>query len=64
MCLYVSVCGGGVPDCIDSRWWRKTGNLGLDLWKYVIYCDVSVCFVIYLSKIKFAEVSLAFLGGL
>ena len=18
------VCGGRVPDCIDSRWWRKT----------------------------------------
>ena len=41
-----------------------SGNLGLDLWKCVIYCDVSVCFVIYSSKIKFAEVSLAFLGGL
>ena len=40
------------------------GNLGLDLWKCVIYCDVSVCFVIYSSKIKSAEVSLAFLGGL
>ena len=40
------------------------GNLGLDLWKCVIYCDVIVCFVIYSSKIKFAEVSLAFLGGL
>ena len=40
------------------------GNLGLDLWKCVICCDVSLCFVIYSSKIKFAEVSLAFLGGL
>jgi hypothetical protein len=26
VCLYVSVCGGRVPDCIDSRWWRKTGD--------------------------------------
>ena len=36
------------------------GNLGLDLWKYVIYRDISACFIIYPSKIKFAEVSLAF----
>ena len=46
---------------IDRNIWE---HLGLDLWKCVIYCDVSVCFVIYSSKIKFAEVSLAFLGGL
>ena len=42
----------------------SVGNLGLDLWKCVICCDVSLCFVIYSSKIKFAEVSLAFFGGL
>ena len=26
MYLYVSVSGGRVPDCIDSGWWRKTGD--------------------------------------
>ena len=26
MCLYVSVCGGGVPDGICARWRRKAGD--------------------------------------
>ena len=34
--------------------------VGSDLGKYVIYYAVSMCFVIYQWKIKFAEVSLKF----